>query len=130
MRTDMARLTLDNLLKVYPGGVRAVDGVSLDVVNGELVVIVGPSGSGKTTLLRLIAGLERPEGGEIRFNGELINGLSPRNRDVAMAFQTPALYPHLSVRDNLSMSLRLRKTPNGPVRSACKPRQRASSCNR
>ena len=109
-------MTIDNLLKIFPSGVRAVDGVSLDVADGELMVIVGPSGSGKTTLLRLIAGLERPDAGETRFDGELINGLAPRKRDVAMAFQTPALYPHLSVRDNLSMSLRLRKTPRSVVR--------------
>ncbi len=112
----MARITLDNLLKIFPSGVRAVDGVSLDVADGELMVIVGPSGSGKTTLLRLIAGLERPDSGEILFDGELINGVPPRKRDVAMAFQSPALYPHLSVRDNLSLSLRLRKTSGTVVR--------------
>ena len=112
----MARLTLNILLKIFPGGVRAVDGVSLDVADGELVVLVGPSGSGKSTLLRLVAGLGQPDGGEIRFDGEPVNRLPPRRRDVAMAFQTPALYPHLSVRDNLGMSLRLRKTPGSIVR--------------
>jgi len=107
-------LTLDNISKQFPG-VLAVDGVSLDVGDGEFIVLVGPSGSGKSTLLRLVAGLETSSGGAIRFDGKRIDSLPPRRRDVAMAFQTPALYPHLSVRDNLAFPLRMRKFPAADI---------------
>jgi ABC-type sugar transport system ATPase subunit len=105
----VARLTFENVSKQFPG-VLAVDGVSLDVADGEFIVLVGPSGSGKSTLLRLVAGLEALSGGAIRFDGQRIDALPPRRRDVAMAFQTPALYPHLSVRENLAFPLRMRKS--------------------
>src|SRR5947209_16112643 len=104
----MARLDLEGLSKVFPGGVVAVRNLSLDVADGELLVLVGPSGCGKTTTLRLIAGLESPTGGTVRIAGRVVNDLPPRSRDVALVFQRPALYPHLSVRDNLSFSLKLR----------------------
>jgi multiple sugar transport system ATP-binding protein len=93
-----------------------VDGVSLDVADGEFIVLVGPSGSGKSTLLRLVAGLEFLSGGAIRFDGTRIDSLPPQRRDVAMAFQTPALYPHLSVRENLAFPLRMRKVPAADIR--------------
>ncbi len=93
----------------FAGGVRALDDISLGAAEGQFVVIVGPSGSGKSTLLRLIAGLEQPTSGSILFDGRAVNRLPPRRRDVAMAFQTPALYPHLTVRENLAFPLRLRK---------------------
>lgn len=112
----MARLTLDNVSKTYPGGVRAVAAVSLEVAEGEFIVLVGPSGSGKSTLLRLVAGLEQLDGGSILFDGRKIDGLPPRRRDVAMAFQTPALYPHLSVRQNIAFPLRMRKAPAAAIR--------------
>jgi multiple sugar transport system ATP-binding protein len=105
----MARVTLDRVGKIYPGGVEAVREVSLHVDDGELVALVGPSGSGKTTLLRLIAGLETPSAGSIRLDDRIVNDVPPHRRDVAMVFQRPALYPHLSVRDNLAFGLFLRK---------------------
>ncbi len=113
----MARLLIDNLTKVYPGGVRALDRFSLDVADGEFVVVVGPSGSGKSTLLRIVAGLERATSGAIRIGERLVNDLAPRRRDVAMAFQHPALYSHLSVRQNLAFPLRLRKRPRSEIES-------------
>jgi multiple sugar transport system ATP-binding protein len=105
----MAEVTLEQLAKTYPGGVEAVRDVSLRVADGELLVVVGPSGSGKTTLLRLIAGLETPLHGIVRVGGQVVNNLPPHRRNVAMVFQRPALYPHLSVRENLGFGLALRQ---------------------
>ena len=108
----MAQLAVSDLKKVYRTtgeAVVAVDGVSFEVGDGELVVIAGPSGSGKTTTLRLIAGLERPCSGKISMDGEVINGLKPHERDVAMVFQSDALLPHLSAYENMALGLRLRK---------------------
>jgi multiple sugar transport system ATP-binding protein len=102
------RLTLAHLTKVFPGGVRAVDDLSLEIEEGELLVLLGPSGCGKTTVLRLIAGLERPSAGSVAFDGRPIDALPPARRDVAMLFQDFALYPHLSVAGNLGFALRLR----------------------
>ena len=112
----MATLTLQNLVKIYPGDVRAVDDLSLEVADGELIVLVGPSGCGKTTTLRLIAGLERPDGGTIRVDGRSLAGVSPRDRDLAMVFQGHVLYPHLSVAGNLAFSLRLRRVGKAEIR--------------
>jgi multiple sugar transport system ATP-binding protein len=103
----MARLVLEQLCKHFPGGVVAVDDLSLTVADGELLVLVGPSGCGKTTTLRLIAGLEEPTRGTVRIGEQVVNGRPPHRRDVAMVFQRAALYPHLSVRDNLAFGLRL-----------------------
>ncbi|HEV3417889.1 MAG TPA: ABC transporter ATP-binding protein [Pirellulales bacterium] len=111
----MAQLALDNLTKDFPGGVRALDGFSLDVADGEFVVVVGPSGSGKSTLLRLVAGLERVTAGTIRIGARAVNDLAPRRRNVAMAFQHPALYPHLSVFDNLAFPLQMRRLARGTI---------------
>jgi len=105
----MAAVVLEHLTKVYANGVRAVHDLCLQVADGELLVLVGPSGCGKTTTLRLIAGLEEPTSGSIRIGGRPVNALSPHQRDVAMVFQRAVLYPHLNVRRNLSMSLRLRR---------------------
>ena len=104
----MAEVVLEGVSKRYPNGVEAVRGLTLTVADGELVVLVGPSGCGKTTTLRLIAGLEDLTGGTIRIGGRVVNGRPPRERDVAMVFQRPALYPHLTVRENLAFGLRLR----------------------
>lgn len=112
----MARLELDHLTKVFPGAVRALEEFTLDVPDGELAAIVGPSGSGKSTLLRLVAGLERPTSGTIRIGNQVVNDLPPRRRDVAMAFQHPALYPHLSVFENLAFPLRMRRVPAKTIR--------------
>jgi multiple sugar transport system ATP-binding protein len=105
----MAGVTLEKVAKTYPGGVAALREVSLRVEDGERVVLVGPSGSGKTTLLRLIAGLETPTSGTLRIGDRVVNDIPPHRRDVAMVFQRPALYPHLSVRDNLAFGLFLRQ---------------------
>jgi multiple sugar transport system ATP-binding protein len=104
----MAEVRLEKVTKVYPGGVTAVDRVDLAVADREFVVLVGPSGCGKTTTLRMIAGLETITAGEIRIGGRLVNGLPPKDRDVAMVFQNYALYPHMTVYKNLAFGLKLR----------------------
>jgi multiple sugar transport system ATP-binding protein len=102
---------LDGVTKAFAGGVVAVDDVTLEIEPGEFLVLVGPSGCGKSTLLRMIAGLEETTGGVIRIDGADVTDLPPRARDIAMVFQTYALYPHMSVRDNLAYGLKVRKTP-------------------
>jgi ABC-type sugar transport system ATPase subunit len=101
----MAKLRLENLTKDF-GKVRAVSDMSLDVADGEFIVMLGPSGAGKTTTLKLIAGVENPTGGRIYFDDKLMNSVEPNRRNVAMAFESYALYPHLSVRDNLAYPLK------------------------
>jgi multiple sugar transport system ATP-binding protein len=105
----MAEVSLEHVGKTYPGGVQALADLNLRVVDGELLVLLGPSGCGKTTTLRLIAGLEPPTSGTIRIGGRDVTALPPHRRDVAMVFQRPALYPHLSVRDNLLFGLKMRR---------------------
>src|SRR5829696_855118 len=102
----MSEVQFLSVSKTYAGGVRAADGVSLVIAPGECVAVVGPSGGGKTTLLRLAAGLEEPTGGEVRLGGRVVTAIPPQERRVAMAFQVPALYPHLSVRENLGFAHR------------------------
>jgi ABC-type sugar transport system ATPase subunit len=102
----MATLELRGLSKWFPSGERAVDGVDLTVTDGERVVIVGPSGSGKSTLLRMVAGLEQPTLGDVLIDAERVNDVSPQRRDVAMTFQSGALYPHMTVAENLGFPLR------------------------
>ncbi|MEE9218418.1 MAG: sn-glycerol-3-phosphate ABC transporter ATP-binding protein UgpC [Acidobacteriota bacterium] len=104
----MASVRLEDIHKIYAGGVAALRGIDLEVADGELVVLVGPSGCGKSTLLRLVAGLEAPTRGRIRIEGQDVTNLDPRERDIAMVFQTYALYPHMSVRQNLGFGLRMR----------------------
>jgi len=105
----MATLTLENVDKHYPGGIRAVDDFSLEVADGELIVLVGPSGCGKTTTLRMIAGLEPVSRGTISIDGRVVNELHPKDRDVAMVFQHFTLYPHMSVAANMAFGLKLRR---------------------
>ncbi|MBP1847741.1 sn-glycerol 3-phosphate transport system ATP-binding protein/multiple sugar transport system ATP-binding protein [Rhizobium petrolearium] len=107
----MSGISLRHIRKAYPGGMPVLHGVSLDIQPGEFVVIVGPSGCGKSTLLRLIAGLERCEEGEIEIGGKRANDLAPQDRDIAMIFQNYALYPHMSVRENIAFGLELRGMP-------------------
>jgi multiple sugar transport system ATP-binding protein len=105
----MGGINLAEVSKVYPGGVQAVDGVSLEISDGEFMVLVGPSGCGKSTLLRMIAGLEEVTEGTITIGDADVTDMQPRQRDIAMVFQNYALYPHMSVRDNLGFGLKLRK---------------------
>jgi multiple sugar transport system ATP-binding protein len=107
----MPTVSLEGLTKVYPNGVRAVSDLSLTVDDGEFVVLVGPSGCGKTTALRMVAGLEEITSGTLRVGDRVVNNVSPRARDVAMVFQNYALYPHLSVQQNIGFSLENRKVP-------------------
>jgi multiple sugar transport system ATP-binding protein len=107
----VAGIELDGVTKVFGGDVVAVDHVSLDIASGEFLVLVGPSGCGKSTLLRMIAGLEDATEGTITIDGRDVTDLPPRSRDIAMVFQSYALYPHMSVRENLGYGLKVRKTP-------------------
>ncbi|MET0438893.1 MAG: sn-glycerol-3-phosphate ABC transporter ATP-binding protein UgpC [Devosia sp.] len=106
----MAGLSLQNLQKTY-GKVEVIKGVNLEIEHGEFVVFVGPSGCGKSTLLRMIAGLEDITGGELSIGGQVVNSMQPRDRGVAMVFQSYALYPHMTVYDNVGFGLRIKKTP-------------------
>src|SRR5262245_51222574 len=105
----MAAITLERVAKVFDRGRGGVSDVSLEAADGELLVLVGPSGSGKSTTLRLIAGLESPSSGRILIGGRDVTAVPPQGRDLAMVFQSYALYPHLSVRDNLGFGLRMRR---------------------
>jgi len=111
----VAEIVLDKLSKVFAGGIVAVDDVSLTIHSGEFLVLVGPSGCGKSTLLRMIAGLEEATGGTISIGERDVTDLPPRARDVAMVFQSYALYPHMTVRENLGYGLKVRKTPKREI---------------
>jgi len=111
----MAEVIFDKVEKVYDNDVHAVHDLSLEIRDGEFVVLVGPSGCGKTTALRMVAGLEEITDGKVSIGGRVVNDLTPKERDIAMVFQNYALYPHLSVSDNIGFGLRLRKTPKNVV---------------
>ena len=111
----MAELTIANAGKVYGNDVQAISDLSLDVADGEFVVLVGPSGCGKSTLLRMIAGLETITSGEIRIGDRVVNDLEPADRDIAMVFQNYALYPHMTVFNNMAYGLRNRRTPAAEI---------------
>ena len=111
----MAEIELERLTKVYSDGTKAVTDMNLDVAAGEFVVFVGPSGCGKTTALRMIAGLETITSGEVRIDGQVVNDLPPKDRDIAMVFQNYALYPHMSVYENMSYGLRIRRMPPAEI---------------
>jgi multiple sugar transport system ATP-binding protein len=111
----VAEVAFDQVSKVYPDGTRAVSNLTLDIEDGELMVLVGPSGCGKTTALRMVAGLEEISGGVIRIGDRVVNHVAPRNRDIAMVFQSYALYPHLSVYQNMAFGLRVKKVPKEEV---------------
>ena len=112
----MAGITLDGVSKVFAGGVQAVDNVSLEIGDGEFMVLVGPSGCGKTTILRMVAGLEEVTDGEIAIGDRVVTDLAPKDRDIAMVFQNYALYPHMTVEQNLGFGLKLRKTPKAEIK--------------
>ena len=105
----MAEVNLDHVTKRFGLGAAAVDDLTLDIRDRELMVLLGPSGCGKTTALRMVAGLERPEQGEIRIDGKRVNEVEPKDRDVALVFQSYALYPHMTVRDNMLYPLKVRR---------------------
>jgi multiple sugar transport system ATP-binding protein len=111
----MAAITLDKIDKRYPNGYVAARGLSLEIVDGELLVLVGPSGSGKSTVLRIIAGLERPTAGRVLIGERDVTPLRPQERDVAMVFQSYALYPHMTVRENMAFGLRIRKQASAVI---------------
>ncbi|HEU5001250.1 MAG TPA: sn-glycerol-3-phosphate ABC transporter ATP-binding protein UgpC [Actinomycetota bacterium] len=113
----MATVTLEQVSKVYPNGAKAVSELNLQVADGEFVVLVGPSGCGKTTALRMVAGLEDITAGEIRIGERVVNDLSPQQRDIAMVFQNYALYPHMTVAENIGFSLRLHRMPKAEVQA-------------
>ena len=111
----MAGITFDAVGKIYGGETRAIADVSIDVGDGEFVVLVGPSGCGKSTLLRMVAGLEEITEGIIRIGDRVVNDVAPKDRDIAMVFQNYALYPHMTVRDNMAFGLKLRNTPKKEI---------------
>jgi len=112
----MAGVDIRNVQKAY-GSVKVIHGVDIEVNNGEFVVLVGPSGCGKSTLLRMIAGLENISGGEIRIGSRVVNNLPPKERDIAMVFQNYALYPHMTVADNMAFSLKLKRAPKTEIKA-------------
>ncbi len=111
----MAPITLEHLKKIYPNGFEALHGLDLDVAEGEFMVLVGPSGCGKTTALRMVAGLEDITDGTLRIGGRVVNDVSPKDRDIAMVFQNYALYPHMTVAENIGFALKLRKLPKHQI---------------
>lgn len=111
----MASVSLSGVHKKYPDGFHAVRGVDLEIADGELVVLVGPSGCGKSTTLRMIAGLEEVSDGDIRIGDRLVNDVEPGDRDIAMVFQNYALYPHMTVRQNMAFGLKMRRTPKAEI---------------
>jgi multiple sugar transport system ATP-binding protein len=112
----MAEIAYEHVSKIYPDGTKAVHDLELEIRDAELMVLVGPSGCGKTTALRMLAGLEEISEGEIRIGDRIVNDLTPKDRDIAMVFQSYALYPHMTVADNLAFGLKLRKLPKNEVK--------------
>jgi multiple sugar transport system ATP-binding protein len=111
----MAAIKMEGLGKIYDGGTRAVGSVDLEILDGEFLVLVGPSGCGKSTILRMIAGLEEISEGTMKIGDRLVNDIPPKDRDIAMVFQNYALYPHMSVFDNMAFGLKLRKMPKDEI---------------
>src|SRR5215204_6436469 len=113
----MAEIVLDNVTKRYPDGYEAVREMDLDINDGEFMILVGPSGCGKSTALRMIAGLEDITEGELRIGESVVNQIAPKDRDIAMVFQNYALYPHMTVRENMAFPLKLAKAPKEEIDS-------------
>ncbi|MGW4523397.1 ABC transporter ATP-binding protein, partial [Amycolatopsis sp. NPDC004378] len=113
----MAEIVLDKVSKKYPDGALAVSEVDITIADGEFIILVGPSGCGKSTTLNMVAGLEDISSGELRIDGKRVNEKAPKDRDIAMVFQSYALYPHMSVRENMAFPLRLAKVDDKTVRA-------------
>ena len=113
----MASLSLKNIYKIYDNGFEAVKDFNLEVEDKEFIIFVGPSGCGKSTTLRMIAGLEDISSGEFKIDGKLMNDVEPKDRDIAMVFQNYALYPHMTVFDNMAFALKLRKVPKDEIKA-------------
>ena len=111
----MAHVIIENVTKIYPGNVKAVDAISLYVRDGEFIVLVGPSGCGKSTTLRMVAGLEEITDGTIKIGDRVVNDVPPKDRDIAMVFQNYALYPHMTVYKNMAFGLKLRRVPKAEI---------------
>ena len=111
----MAEIVLEHLTKRFPDGSLAVNDFNLEIADAEFVILVGPSGCGKSTVLNMIAGLEDITSGELRIGGQVVNNKSPKDRDIAMVFQSYALYPHMTVRENMGFALKLAKTPQATI---------------
>jgi multiple sugar transport system ATP-binding protein len=120
----VASITLDKVTKVYPNGFEAVHELELEVADGEFMVLVGPSGCGKTTALRMVAGIEDITGGSVCIGDRVVNDVAPKDRDIAMVFQNYALYPHMTVWENIGFALKLRKVPKAEIKAS-----RPSSCS-
>ena len=116
----MAEVILENVSKIYNGGVKAVDEIDLHIKDREFLVLVGPSGCGKSTTLRMIAGLEEISSGEIKIGNRVVNDIPPKDRDIAMVFQNYALYPHMTVHDNMAFGLKLRKFKKSDIKTRVK----------
>ena len=126
----MASIAFEGVSKVFADGTRAVDGLDLEIADGEFTILVGPSGSGKSTALRMVAGLEDATGGEITIGSRVVNDVAPRDRDIAMVFQSYALYPHMSVAENMGFALKLQKQAKGLDPRARRPRRGAAGDRR
>src|SRR6059058_6360197 len=113
----MAEIELNDITKRYPDGFEAVKHMDLEIHDGEFVILVGPSGCGKSTALRMIAGLEDISEGDLKIGGEVVNDLAPKDRDIAMVFQNYALYPHMTVRENMGFALKLAKAEKSEIDS-------------
>ena len=113
----MAEITFNGIWKRYPDGFEAVKDMNLDINDGEFMILVGPSGCGKSTALRMVAGLEDITSGELKIDNEVVNQLAPKDRDIAMVFQNYALYPHMSVYDNMAFGLKMRKFDKAEIQA-------------
>src|SRR5579862_80660 len=111
----MAEIALEHITKRYGDGFEAVKDLNLDIADHELMILVGPSGCGKSTALRMVAGLEDVTDGELMIGGQVVNDKAPKDRDIAMVFQNYALYPHMTVRENMGFALKLAKTPKDEI---------------
>ena len=123
----MAEIILDKVTKRYPDGTEAVKQLDLEIADGEFLILVGPSGCGKSTALRMIAGLEDISDGELRIGGDVVNDKAPKDRDIAMVFQNYALYPHMTVRENMAFPLKMAKVDEAEIDEKVKQRGRRSS---